>query len=123
MGVTKVNVGSALKRAYFEAVPRRARDWRRVNPYEVVGSGMERDVLFAGGGRCRRWLRNGLCCWAVRAMDWRSVVRMCAGQDPQGLAMITSQKPCGSEGVARRSSVFERCEQVCYQFGMGEDTL
>jgi fructose/tagatose bisphosphate aldolase len=48
-GVQKINVGSALKRAYFEAL----RDACQAvngdyNPYEIVGSGLSADVLAAG---------------------------------------------------------------------------
>jgi fructose/tagatose bisphosphate aldolase len=51
LGIRKINVGSALKKAYFEAL----RDACVVvdgqyNPYEVLGSGLEADVLAAG--RC-----------------------------------------------------------------------
>jgi len=49
LGIRKVNVGSALKRAYFEAlrqaVVQAGDDY---NPYEVVGSGLAGDVLTAG---------------------------------------------------------------------------
>jgi ketose-bisphosphate aldolase len=49
LGVKKINVGSALKRVYFETV----RDACRAvdgeyNPYKVVGSGLSADVLAAG---------------------------------------------------------------------------
>ncbi len=49
LGIRKVNVGSVLKRTWFEAVR-----WACVqagddyNPYEVVGSGLASDVLTAG---------------------------------------------------------------------------
>jgi len=48
-GARKVNVGSALKQAYFNAL-REACDRQRhhPNPYEVIGSGLEEDVLVAG---------------------------------------------------------------------------
>jgi ketose-bisphosphate aldolase len=49
IGVRKINVGSILKRTYFEAIRvaclKVGEDY---NPYEVVGSGLERDVLTAG---------------------------------------------------------------------------
>ena len=49
LGVRKVNVGSILKRSYFEALRRAcSRVGEDYNPYEVVGSGLEKDVLTAG---------------------------------------------------------------------------
>ncbi|MFN7999186.1 MAG: class II fructose-bisphosphate aldolase [Bryobacteraceae bacterium] len=49
LGVRKINVGSALKTVYFEGLRRacRAVDGQ-YNPYEVLGSGSETDVLAAG---------------------------------------------------------------------------
>ena len=49
LGIRKVNVGSALKCAYFEAL----RDacagvGEEYNPYDVIGSGLEEDVSTAG---------------------------------------------------------------------------
>jgi len=52
LGVHKINVGSVLKRSYFEAM----RDAcirigivsDNYNPYEVVGSGLDNDILAAG---------------------------------------------------------------------------
>jgi ketose-bisphosphate aldolase len=48
LGIRKVNVGSVLKQAYIQAL-RRACDAQQANanPYEVVGSGLDRDVLVA----------------------------------------------------------------------------
>jgi ketose-bisphosphate aldolase len=49
LGVRKINVGSILKRSYFEAIRRAcSRVGEDYNPYEVVGSGLEKDVLTAG---------------------------------------------------------------------------
>jgi len=46
LGIRKVNVGSILKRSYFEALSSAvAKIGGDYNPYEVVGSGMEKDVL------------------------------------------------------------------------------
>jgi fructose/tagatose bisphosphate aldolase len=49
LGVRKINIGSRLKQAYFNAlrtavavVPETA------NPYEVIGSGLKADVLIPG---------------------------------------------------------------------------
>ena len=49
LGIRKINIGSRLKQVYFEGI----RDACRVvnegyNPYDVVGSGLEGDVLVAG---------------------------------------------------------------------------
>ena len=47
-GVRKVNVGSILKRTFFETMRAAgARAGAAYNPYEVLGSGLERDVLEA----------------------------------------------------------------------------
>ncbi len=49
LGIRKINVGSALKRAYFEALRQSAvHAGDDYNPYEVVGSGLAGDVLTAG---------------------------------------------------------------------------
>jgi ketose-bisphosphate aldolase len=49
LGIRKINVGSMLKRAYFEALRRAAvQVGDEYNPYEVVGSGLADDVLAAG---------------------------------------------------------------------------
>jgi ketose-bisphosphate aldolase len=48
-GVRKINVGSALKIAYFDALREACRKTAsEYNPYEVVGSGLDADVLAAG---------------------------------------------------------------------------
>jgi fructose/tagatose bisphosphate aldolase len=49
LGIRKVNVGSRLKKVYFEEL----RDACRVindtyNPYDVIGSGLKDDVLVSG---------------------------------------------------------------------------
>jgi fructose/tagatose bisphosphate aldolase len=49
LGIRKINVGSALKRTYFEAVRQAsAQTGDDYNPYDVVGSGLTGDVLTAG---------------------------------------------------------------------------
>ena len=49
LGIRKINVGSALKRTYFEALRQTAvQAGEDYNPYEVVGSGLAGDVLTAG---------------------------------------------------------------------------
>jgi fructose-bisphosphate aldolase, class II len=48
-GIRKINVGSALKRVYFDAVRQAAMQTSdNYNPYEVIGSGQACDVLTAG---------------------------------------------------------------------------
>jgi len=48
-GIRKINVGSALKQAYFEALRDAcAAVEKPYNPYEVIGSGLSADVLMAG---------------------------------------------------------------------------
>jgi fructose/tagatose bisphosphate aldolase len=49
LGIRKINVGSILKRSYFEALRRACSSISEdYNPYEVVGSGLQKDVLTAG---------------------------------------------------------------------------
>jgi len=46
MGVQKVNIGSALKRVYFEALREACgKVGQTFNPYDVMGSGLDADVL------------------------------------------------------------------------------
>jgi ketose-bisphosphate aldolase len=49
LGVRKINVGSALKKAYFEALRETCKSVDgQYNPYDVLGSGSQVDVLAAG---------------------------------------------------------------------------
>jgi fructose/tagatose bisphosphate aldolase len=49
IGIRKVNVGSALKQAYFGALSEKCRECsENSNPYDVIGSGLSSDVLVAG---------------------------------------------------------------------------
>jgi fructose/tagatose bisphosphate aldolase len=49
LGVRKINVGSVLKRSFFEAMRSAcSRVSEPYNPYDVVGSGFEKDVLAQG---------------------------------------------------------------------------
>ena len=49
LGVRKINVGSVLKRSFFEAMrSASSRISEPYNPYEVVGAGFEKDVLACG---------------------------------------------------------------------------
>lgn len=46
LGVRKINVGSALKRVYFETLREACNEvGATYNPYEVIGSGLDADVL------------------------------------------------------------------------------
>ena len=49
LGIRKINVGSALKQAFFDAVRRACLGQDDLyNPYEVIGSGLEADILVQG---------------------------------------------------------------------------
>lgn len=49
IGIRKINVGSNLKRAYFEALRQACMEvGRDYNPYEIIGSGFARDVMAIG---------------------------------------------------------------------------
>ncbi|MCO6452789.1 MAG: class II fructose-bisphosphate aldolase [Caldilineales bacterium] len=49
LGVGKINVGSVIKRAYFEAIREACgRVSEPYNPYDIIGSGFNNDVLTAG---------------------------------------------------------------------------
>jgi fructose-bisphosphate aldolase, class II len=49
LGIRKINVGSALKQAFFDAVRRACLgQGDPYNPYEVIGSGLEADILIQG---------------------------------------------------------------------------
>ena len=49
LGIRKINVGSVLKRSCFEAMRSACgKIGKDYNPYEVIGSGLERDVLAVG---------------------------------------------------------------------------
>jgi ketose-bisphosphate aldolase len=55
LGIRKINVGSILKRAYFDAVrSHSAKVDTDYNPYGVVGSGLDTDVLAAGRDAVRK---------------------------------------------------------------------
>ena len=55
LGIRKINVGSILKRVFFEAVRSScAKVGSDYNPYDVVGSGLTSDVLAAGRDAMRR---------------------------------------------------------------------
>lgn len=48
-GIRKINVGSALKRTYFEAIRRVCEVTSDMyNPYKIIGSGLKEDVLMVG---------------------------------------------------------------------------
>jgi fructose/tagatose bisphosphate aldolase len=48
-GIRKINLGSILKKTYFEAMRQACESTAdRYNPYQVIGSGLGEDVLMAG---------------------------------------------------------------------------
>ncbi|HZQ08490.1 MAG TPA: class II fructose-bisphosphate aldolase [Anaerolineae bacterium] len=60
IGVQKINVGSALKRTYFETLRTACEEvGREYNPYQVMGSGLEGDVLTTA----RLALQNHIAEW------------------------------------------------------------
>lgn len=55
LGVRKINLGSVLKKSYFDGLRNACAELDGdYNPYEVVGSGMEKDVLAAGRASLRK---------------------------------------------------------------------
>lgn len=55
LGVRKINLGSILKKSYFDGLRNAcAQIGGDYNPYEVVGSGMDKDVLAAGRASLRK---------------------------------------------------------------------
>jgi ketose-bisphosphate aldolase len=60
-GIRKVNIGSALRGAFFRAVQERiTATGAAFNPYEVMGSGQDGDVLLAGRFAVRDVVREKL---------------------------------------------------------------
>jgi fructose/tagatose bisphosphate aldolase len=58
-GVRKINVGSILKRTFFEAMrAAAARAGDTYNPYEVIGSGVAEDVMAAGRIAMKKVVRD-----------------------------------------------------------------
>ena len=62
LGVRKINVGSVLKQSYFEAMRcacmKVGDDY---NPYDVVGSGLDNDVLAAGRVALQKTVEDLMC--------------------------------------------------------------
>jgi fructose/tagatose bisphosphate aldolase len=59
LGIRKINVGSVLKKAFFEAMRDAcSRVDGHYNPYEVAGSGYDQDVMVAGRLAMRRVTEN-----------------------------------------------------------------
>lgn len=59
LGVRKINVGSRLKQAYFNALRAACADVAATaNPYEVIGSGLAGDVLMPGRLAVQRDVEN-----------------------------------------------------------------
>lgn len=62
LGIRKINVGSVLKRSCFEAVRSAcARVDKDYNPYEVIGCGLESDVLTAGRVALQKTVEGLMC--------------------------------------------------------------
>jgi len=59
IGVRKINVGRVLKISYFEAVRYACQKFDGdYNPYEVVGSGLDKDILAAGRTALRKTVED-----------------------------------------------------------------
>ncbi len=59
LGIRKINVGSILKRTFFDTVRNRSsKVGMDYNPYDVVGSGLDTDVLAAGRDAVRKAVEN-----------------------------------------------------------------
>ena len=64
LGVRKINVGSLLKQAFFDALCRACDEQRtHANPYQVIGSGLDRDVLVAGRLAMQRTVEEFMRCF------------------------------------------------------------
>ena len=62
LGVRKINVGSLLKRTYFEAMRRACSTvGDAYNPYEVIGSGLANDVLAQGRLAMQQTVEELMC--------------------------------------------------------------
>jgi fructose-bisphosphate aldolase class II/tagatose 1,6-diphosphate aldolase GatY/KbaY len=71
-GIRKVNIGSALRSAFYRAVHARVASMDTAfNPYEVLGSGLEGDILLAGRLAVRDMVREKMLIFgsAGRASD------------------------------------------------------
>jgi len=76
-GIRKINVGSVLKRAFFEALMDagdsvRAEEARAYNPYEVVGSGTGADILAAARIAVRRKVEELMELFGSAGQAWGS---------------------------------------------------
>ena len=59
LGVRKINIGSVLKTSYFEAVRNACQKVDSdYNPYDVVGSGLDKDVLAAGRAALKKTVED-----------------------------------------------------------------
>jgi fructose/tagatose bisphosphate aldolase len=76
IGVRKVNVGSALKQAYFRAMRDKCRECSDdANPYEILGSGLASDVLVAGRLAMQRVVE-----------DWMKTIGSAGRVNPTGVS-------------------------------------
>jgi fructose-bisphosphate aldolase class II len=73
LGIRKVNVGSVLKRSFFEALwgacGRVASD--DYNPYEIVGSGLDNDVLAVGRLALQETVEDLMRLFGSAGKAWR----------------------------------------------------
>jgi fructose-bisphosphate aldolase class II len=71
-GIRKINIGSTLRTAFYRAVHERIMSTGTTfNPYEVLGSGLEGDILLAGRLAVRNLVREKMHLFgsAGRASD------------------------------------------------------
>jgi ketose-bisphosphate aldolase len=62
LGIRKINVGSVLKRSYLEALRRTLQQLGSdFNPYEVIGSGLDNDVLAQGRLALQKVVEDLMC--------------------------------------------------------------
>jgi ketose-bisphosphate aldolase len=72
LGVRKINVGSVLKQAYFNALCSACDAQRHhANPYEVIGSGLSQDVLVAGRLALQATVEEYMRCFGSAGKAWR----------------------------------------------------
>ena len=62
LGVRKINVGSVLKRSYLGALRLALEELSgNFNPYEVIGSGLDEDVLVKGRLALQKVVEDLMC--------------------------------------------------------------
>jgi ketose-bisphosphate aldolase len=73
LGIRKVNVGSVLKRSFFEAVRRACAKvvGDQYNPYEIVGSGLDNDLLAVGRLALQETVEDLMRLFGSAGKAWR----------------------------------------------------